>query len=285
MASFEAKHLVNSGRGACVHHPPCRGPEAHGRLRLQQAHQGCCLCRAGCCWGLSTPGPMLFGPRQRLKPSLTGIPARCPIAPPDPHLRRFPAGCPGAPDILRVAPPRLAPPAGWRRSSGSAEEQVRGKRAPRPPAQPMRLGAGTAGEEAEGKRPAGGSSLRSPSGPEAERDAKLRPAATGTQARPRRRRRRICLPFCGEHKLGDARAGGEASARRRRGRLLLVDREASLPSRGRVPAAPPRSVPLSFRSESTAVMQAARIGSARLCSRFPQSAAAAAGPISRAALP
>lgn len=240
MASFEGKRLVNSGHGACVHHPPCRGPEAHGRLRLQQAHQGCCLCRAGCCWGLSTPGPMLFGPRQMLKPSLTGIPARSPIAPPDPHLRRFPAGCPGAPDILRVAPPRPAPPAGWRRSSGSAEEQVRGERAPRPPAPPMRLGAGTAGEEAEGKRPAGGSSLRSPSGPEAERDAKLRPAATGTQARPRRRQ--ICLPFCGEHKPGDARAGGRGSLGPKAAGPFASGRSGSLPALPRRRLAPSPSL-------------------------------------------
>lgn len=190
----------------------------------------CRLCRAGCRWGLYSRAHVVW-PEADAQTAAHGHPRPPPIAPPDPHLRRFLAGCPGAPDILRVAPSRLAPPAGWRRSSGSAEEQVRGGRAPRPPAQPMRLGAGTAGEQAEGKRPAGGSSLRSPSGPEAERDAKLRPAATGTQARPRR----ICLPSCGGQKPGDARAGGEASARRRRGRLLLVDREASLPSRAESP--------------------------------------------------
>lgn len=217
-ASFEGKCLANSGQGGRVHHPPCRGPEAHGLLRLRQAH-------LGCWWGYS--GAHVVWAEADAQPVVRGHP------PPPSRSQILTSGG----SLPAVREPRASSAAGsptsWRRSSGSAEEQVRGERTPRPPAQPMRPVAGKARRGSA--RPA--DPLRFPSGPEAERDAKLRPGATGTQERPRRRRRRLCLLSCGGPKAGDARAHGDASARKRRGRLLLVDGEACLPSRCRVPAA------------------------------------------------
>lgn len=276
MASFEGKRLVNSGQGACVHHPPCRGPEAHGRLRLQQAHQGCCLCRAGCCWGLSTPGPLLFGRCSN---------RRSRASPPAPPSR--PQSLTSGGSLPAVREPRTSstsPLRGWLPPQAGAAPALR----------PRSRCAGSGRRVLRLSRCASGRGRR--------RKESARPAGplSGILAAPRRSGMLSCarlrlVPKRGRG--GFASPSAASTSPETRGLAGKPRPEgdgavcfwsiASLPSRGRVPAAPPRSVPLSFRSESTAVMQAARLGSARLGSRFPQSAAAAAaaGPISRAALP